>query len=478
MSPSLLIALWVSAVVAGQAPAEAATPGLTLADAVRVALRTEPAVASAKIARDRSRLATLRAQLDRFSLRIDAQIQELWFKTNIAGSRGDSEEGGLGLSNVAARLEVPLFSGLRVESAVRRNQHLEEAAGFDMADERRAAALAVARAYWSVRRLSLLREVESQALERLADAEATAAARVRSGIAPPIDENRARARRLLQEITLADLAGQHHAERGRLMALLGTPRPIQLVDSPVGPRPAPAAVVELLEAARGRRPDLSSAKARIAAQAQVVDIALSGYYPQLNGFALYQHGNNPALAGANASAVFGTADPFNNLAGDLQLGLTLSINLFDTFNTYTAVKDARYEASRLAQESVRVGRVIDAEVRVARANVVRFLGLIAQLEEARALARDNVTINRCPCLSGSVSGCFRRVERVASIRSRRFDDEADRSAPQSEADLFGSSHSHVFDAAWRHHRDGFDRHVGRAPRGGRGGPVDTQSRGQ
>ena len=385
MNSPLLIALSVSATGA---------PGLTLADAVEAALRTDPSVARARVARDRSTLATLRAQLDRFSFRIDAQIQELWFKTNIAGSREGSDEGGLGLSNVSARLDVPLFSGLRVESNVRRQQHLEEAAGFDVREERRAVALSVARAYWGVRRLALLRDVESKALARLADAESTAASRVRSGIAPPIDENRAKARRLLQEVALSDLGGQLRGALGRLVTLLGRSGPVVLVDPPVGETSAPPNVVSLLETARTVRPALRSARARIDAQAQVIDIARSDYFPQLSGFALYQHGNNPALAGADASAVFASANPFRNLAGDLQLGLTLSINLFDTLTTYTAVKDARLEAARLVHESVRVAREVESEVRVARAEVVRLRELRTRLTAARVVAEDNLTINR------------------------------------------------------------------------------------
>lgn len=411
MENLVLIALWVSIAGApgelardGRTPeaakwdsrgyAATATAGLTLADAVRTALRTDPSVGRAQVARDRAALATLRAQLDRFSVRVNAKIQELWLKTNIAGSREGSREGGLGLSNIAARLDVPVFSGLRVESDVRRRQHLETGAGHDVQEERRGVALAVARAYWRARRLALLREVESQALARLADAEAIAASRVRSGIAPPIDENRAKARRLSQEIALSDFAGQLRGALGVLMTFLGTSGPVMPVDAPVGPRPVPPELVELLRTARGAHPALRSARARIEAQERAVVTALSRYYPQLSAFVFYQHGNNPVVAGADASAVFASANPFKNLAGDLQLGLTLSINLFETLQTYTAAKDARLETARLAHESVRIAREVESGVRVARANVVRLLGLRAQLEEVRALAGDNLAINR------------------------------------------------------------------------------------
>ena len=405
MSAPWLLALLMSSATTTSTAAAAKRPSgsndaiirgtpLTLVRAVQAALRTEPLVASARLARDRSRLAHLRAQLDRFSLRVDAQLQELWFKTGIGGGRDDAGEGGLGLSNVSARLDVPLFSGLRVESNVRRTEHLDHAARYDLAEERRSAALAVARAYWSVRRLSLLRRVEVKAVERLVDAETTAVSRVRSGIAPPIDANRAKARRLLQEVAVGDLDGTLQVEAGRLATLLGLSEEVRLVDAPVSARPSPPALEILLEEARAERPGVLAARARLGAQDQAVDMALSGYYPQLSGFVLYQHGNNPALAGANSSAVFASTNPFRNLAGDLQLGVVLSINLFDTLNTYTDVEDARLEASRRAKDVERAGRVVETDVRVARAEVVRLLALIERLEGVRALADDNLTINR------------------------------------------------------------------------------------
>src|SRR5688500_15029854 len=105
-----------------------ATRTLTLAEAVELALRTDPQLGAAEVARDRSELAVLRAQLDRVSFTVDAQVQELWAKSNIGGDREDSFDGGLGLSYASANLTVPVFSGFRVESTVARAHDLEEAA--------------------------------------------------------------------------------------------------------------------------------------------------------------------------------------------------------------------------------------------------------------------------------------------------------------------------------------------------------------
>src|SRR5262249_7720417 len=65
-------------------PANAARP-LPPADAVDLAFRPDPQLAGARIVRDKSRLATLRANLDRISFKVDGTLQEIWNKTNLGG---------------------------------------------------------------------------------------------------------------------------------------------------------------------------------------------------------------------------------------------------------------------------------------------------------------------------------------------------------------------------------------------------------
>ena len=57
--------------------AQAAPRRLTLQEAVQAALHTEPLIAEAHLQDDRARLGVLRAQLDRFSLKVDGSVQEL-----------------------------------------------------------------------------------------------------------------------------------------------------------------------------------------------------------------------------------------------------------------------------------------------------------------------------------------------------------------------------------------------------------------
>src|SRR5262245_21876695 len=84
-----LLSLPAVAAMQAETPKAAAAPEpqrLSLREALELALRTDPAIASAVASRDRSSLAVLRAQLDRFSLRIDSFLTEQWRAQNLGGA--------------------------------------------------------------------------------------------------------------------------------------------------------------------------------------------------------------------------------------------------------------------------------------------------------------------------------------------------------------------------------------------------------
>jgi outer membrane protein len=226
----------------------------------------------------------------------------------------------------------------------------------------------------------------------LRGAEEIAGSRVRAGLAPPIDENRAATRRMLQDVALADLEGQLHEATASLAVMLGIESEVVLTEAPEQRASLPAPVAELVSSARSERPELAAARARLTAQAAAVRMAKSAYYPQLSAYSLLQYGNNPALAGVGSRSISGAANPFSGMAGDFQAGVTLSMNFFDTLNTDHAVKDARYEESRLGLEIERSQRIVDSEVRTARARVVHYHDVRSKLSPALEIARDNVDI--------------------------------------------------------------------------------------
>ena len=146
--------------------ATAAPRKLTLQEAVSAALHVDPLVAEAHLGNDRARLGVFRAQLDRFSFKIDGSVQELWNMSNIGGSTlydctfagmttpASQAEwisfGGVatpsatqqpsqwsGLSNFQASLNYFLFSGFRVEANVHRAKAGEQAALVQIKQQRK-----------------------------------------------------------------------------------------------------------------------------------------------------------------------------------------------------------------------------------------------------------------------------------------------------------------------------------------------------
>ena len=414
-------------------PAPAKAPRrLTLQEAVSLALRVEPLVDEAHITDDRSRLGVLRAQLDRFSLKADGTIDELWNKSNIGlptqfnctvSSAGQdftlpvSTTAGCtpsalglpagtsamitgtapdslwqGLSNFQIQANYFLFSGFRVEANVKRAKATEQAALVQIKQQRKDTAIAVARAYWAVRRLYILRDVQQQALQRMVDAEAIADARVKAGLAPPIDKNRATQRKLTQMATLEDLVGQAREAEARLGVTLGLNEPLELVDDVVVPDTPPASPVDLVRDALGRRPEVRNARLQVEIQHQNVVMARSNFFPQLTLLGTFQYGNNVFNIASNTRTNSPSANPFSNLSGAFYGGAALTMNFFDTLNTYTATADAHYQEEINRQEVRRFERLVDGDVRGAYAILLKLYARRAPLIAARDVARDNLTI--------------------------------------------------------------------------------------
>lgn len=420
MRATVLITL---AITATTSVASAAPRRLTLAEAVQMAMKVEPVVAEAHIADDRAKLGVLRAQLDRFSLKIDGSLQELWNKTNIGGptlytcsdvTTPSSFCGGTfagltlpgmlvpsseqqpaqwtGLSNFSANLNYYLFSGFRVEANVKRAKVAQQAAIVQIKQQRKDTALAVARAYWQVRRLIILRDVQQASLQRMIDAESVADGRVKAGLAPPIDRNRATQRKLSQMATLEDLGGQARVASAQLGVSLGVPDEVELVDEIEVPDSVPPTALELVKDALGRRPEVQNAKLQVEVQHQLVRMARSNFYPQLTLLALFQYGNNQFNIGTGSRQLSSAANPFGNLSGNFTAGATLTMNFFDTLNTYTSTADAHYQEQILQQETRRFERFVDSEVRAAHANLQKLYARRTPLIGARDVARDNLKI--------------------------------------------------------------------------------------
>ncbi|MDP2341465.1 MAG: TolC family protein [Deltaproteobacteria bacterium] len=373
---------------------------LSLAEATEIAVAADPDVSQRSIDEERARLQLLRANLARIRASVDVTVQGLYSKSNIFGplpagcDKADaagcdpSPNVVLGLGNIEARVDAPLFSGWRVEAEITRAEHLRAAAWLDIEAERSAVAVAVARAYWGERRLALLEERQAASEERLAESERIVLARVKAGIAAGIDVNRAAARRVQLDVDRLNLRSQRHEAHVRLVSLLQIDEPVELSDVPPDATAAVDDDAVLVQRALDARPELRAANARILALDEEKRSAESAYWPQLGAGVLVQLGNNPSVAGAGNRAVGGGFLP----VGDVQAGVSLTMNLFDTWATTHSVDDVGHRQRRAAADVRALVREVETNVRLARANVVSLQEQRAGLVRARAIVDDNAVI--------------------------------------------------------------------------------------
>lgn len=420
-------------------PESAPPQRLSLREALELALRTDPTIPSALAMRDRSHLAVLRAQLDRFSLRVDSFLTEQWRAQNLGGAAppsacatlfpagslaapvqllsptGESptqaqceaamgqfvqpatvSSGGLGQFNLSANLQVPIFSGFRVTANVDRAKHQRDAASANLRDVHRQVALSALRAYWLVRRVEARQQVSVQAIARYDESVAVVAARVKAGLAPASDINRMETRRQGELVNLADLNGTAAEARAQLGVALGLGgSPISLTESMddlPSPPARPEEVEGFLESARRDRPDLRAAHFSKLAAADFIRFQKSNYYPQLSASSLLQFSNNPFNPLIGARSANASANPFTNITGSVFFGGTLSINLFDTLNTWTGVRDATIEHRRLTEDERRIGRIVESDVRLLHARLLHYYGMRDPLLRTREIARDTLDI--------------------------------------------------------------------------------------
>lgn len=431
---------------------------LSLRDAIELALRSDPAVAAAVATRERSDLAVLRAQLDRVSIRVDTFLTEQWRAANLGGSAPPAScssllplstlpdgstlgtpvqllsisgssygspsqtqcdaakgvyvqseaiaSGWQGQFNLAADLRLPLFTGFRITSNVDRARHQRDAAAATVRDNMRQVALTVLRAYWSVRRVELQQQVSRQAIARFQEAVQVVTARVRAGLAAQADINRMETRRQNELARMADLTGSANEARAQLAVALGLgATPVQLTETTdmLPPPPSsPEEVDPILNTAYRERPDLRAMQAQVLAATAMVRMARSTFFPQLSLSSLMQFSNNPFNPLVGARAANQSADPFANITGSLFVGGTLSLNLFDTLNSYTGLRDAQLEHRRVVEENRRIGRLVEADVRALHARLSRLYNTREPQLRGREIARDNLDISERRYKNGDI----------------------------------------------------------------------------
>jgi outer membrane protein TolC len=375
----------------------AAQRRLSLQEAISLGARSRSDYVQAQIDLERAGLGLLRARLERVHLTIALNASEQAQKLGepITGSSSQIDQFCQGFPDACgnekhtflgqATLTVPVWSGFQIEADIARARWLEKVAKAQSAGTLRTIALDVARAYWSVRRVELLREVEAEAVRRDSEIEQVVGVRVRAGIAPQVDENRARVATLREKAQLAQLDGQLVEARAQLAAVLQIDDEIVLTEDPSAHAPLVPPLQLALDDARTGRPELLAASAQTEAQAEAVRSAKSGYWPQLTLFAHADVQNsNPFVAGLAQ----------NDLSANFSVGGRVDWTLFDTLTTWAQVRDADYQRERYQADRARQGFLIDADVRGAHARLAKAIAQRAALTESERVARETLDVIR------------------------------------------------------------------------------------
>jgi outer membrane protein TolC len=246
----------------------------------------------------------------------------------------------------------------------------------------------VARAFWNVRRMLLMEGAYNAGLTRLRESEGMAEARVRAGIAPVVDKNRAGLRSLQQQAAVAQLRGRTQEAMATLAVLLGVSGAVEPVVEASPARQWPD-VESLVSRGLSARPELLGARRRVAAQREAVTVERSRLFPHLDLFAVGEYGSS-ALNGLPPSSSARNQGVFGALAGDFALGLSLSFDLsaVSVLNTHSA-----RAAESIAQETLRQAtRQVELEIRAAYIQVTNLHERRELLDAARQLAAENLEL--------------------------------------------------------------------------------------
>src|SRR5687768_15065497 len=184
---SFFVTFWASA-AAGE-------NRLSLQEAVALARARRPEIAGAELDVRLARLGMLRAGLSRVQLGLEGrwgeQVEHLYVNAppglcaSIEGLCQPTQRRRV--IDLSATLEVPLWTGMRLEAGWSKARQLERAAQAQQRSRRRTLTLEVAEAYWTVRLAELLRDTAERALVRRTGVANILQARADAGLAPRTD---------------------------------------------------------------------------------------------------------------------------------------------------------------------------------------------------------------------------------------------------------------------------------------------------
>lgn len=422
------------------APLRAVTGDLTLDRAVDIALQQNPQVLDQlqNIERTRGQVIAVRAQaLPRLSLNgnFDQQSRRLLETDRDSGS-GDLTElfdalgiagGGGGESarrssdksyQISLDLRQVIYAGGQVRAAIRIANFTEDSAYFQLRDLIDATIATTRQQFYTVLLNRALIAVQEESIQVLSDQLKDQQNRFEAGTVPRFnilqaevalanvqpDLIRARNDYLISQLELAKTLGLDPGPGGKV-----TFNPVGTLGIP----PRPLTLNAALATAKERRPFLKVQRLNILTQKEQIKVALAGYKPRVDAQASYILRNSRL------------SDQLDDTVDGWFYGITGTWNIFDGFETYGNVKQARaqLESAKInyddsvQQVELEVQRAY-ANLETARETIRSQLKNIEQAREALRLATERLAAGAGTQLDVLNARLQLTQARTTEIRSR------------------------------------------------------------
>jgi outer membrane protein TolC len=386
---------------------------LSLADALTLARERNSTVRVAAVEMARAKLQVLMRQLAHVDIKVigagSAAFQWSSLQTDqYCANAPDQCQTGIYNVGATASLRIPLWTGLTLEANLAQARAHERSTHASRQAALRTLLVQVARAYWEVRRKELAAEIAGEMVRHFREFEQVTQERVRAGVAPAVDFNRARAATIGAETQVIALERDVGVGRAQLQSVLQVDEPLRLTDDPTRNLALLPPLDEAIREALASRPELAVARADTLAAAEGVRAAKGGYWPQLSVLAQEQIsvGNlladptSYAASASQASTTSGAAAPSGtSLAAptwvhSFYAGAQVNWNIFDMLDTWSKVKDAAFSRDRAQEEETRRRYDVLAEVRTAHAELRQALRAQEPAKQLAGLARANLELLR------------------------------------------------------------------------------------
>ena len=292
-----------------------------------------------------------------------------------------------------ASLTLPVWTGFANEAGLFGARHRETAARATREGTLRQLTLDLSQAYWEVRRKELERNVTAELVRDYRKLELLTEQRLKAGIAPAVDNLRARGATLGLETNLIQLRHQGESARAKLAQALEINDELVLTDEPSAYADAPPTIDEAVAKALASHPDLRVAQSVYAATNEDVRKAKGAYWPQVSLVASEQLAFQSAIPPAGLAPMPGPQFPINHL-NSFFTGVKVDWTVFDTLTTWGAVRDASITRDRSRADLVQARVKVVSEVRTAYADLTQAMELQRPTHDKVLLDKNSLELLR------------------------------------------------------------------------------------